>query len=122
MFASGFELASHSRIVLAHMRYTTGGRHNDDFGVAELLDEARQQRESLIPVACVDVHLAAAGLAGREVDGMAQALKDANNGLACGGKQGVVVAGDEQRDAQGGSFAGTKFQYRFYFTMIVWVR
>jgi hypothetical protein len=52
------------------------------------------------------VHLAAAGLAGREVNSMAQALKHANDGLSCGGKQGVVVTGDEERDAQGGSFAG----------------
>jgi hypothetical protein len=46
------------------------------------------------------VHLAAAGLAGGKVDGVAEALEDADDGLAGLGKQRVVIAGDEERDAQ----------------------
>jgi hypothetical protein len=55
------------------------------------------------------MHLATAGLAGREVNGVAKALEHAHNSLACCGEQGVVVAGDEQRDAQGDSFAESNF-------------
>ena len=64
------------------------------------------------------MHLAAAGLAGGEVDGVAESLKDAHDSLACSGEQGVVVAGDEERDAQENSLTGPEFQYRFYFTML----
>jgi hypothetical protein len=46
------------------------------------------------------VHLAAAGLSGGEVDGVSEALEDADDGLPGGGEEGVVIAGDEERDAQ----------------------
>src|SRR6185437_1451644 len=68
------------------------------------------------------MHLATAGLAGREVNAVAKALEHAHNSLACCGEQGVVVAGDEQRDVQGDSFAESNFQYGFYFTMLYRVR
>jgi hypothetical protein len=55
------------------------------------------------------VHLAAAGLAGGKVNGVTEALEHTNDSLAGGGEQGVVVAGDEERDAQGGSLAGGNF-------------
>jgi hypothetical protein len=63
-------------------------------------DEALQEGEGLALIAGVVVHLAAAGLAGREVDGVAEALEDAHDGLAGAGKERVVIAGDEERDAQ----------------------
>jgi hypothetical protein len=40
-------------------------------------------------------------LAGGEFDGVAEAFEDADNGLAGAGKKRVVIAGDEERDAQG---------------------
>jgi hypothetical protein len=46
------------------------------------------------------VHLAAAGLFDGEIDGVAQAFEQARNGDAGLGEQRVVVAGDEERDAQ----------------------
>jgi hypothetical protein len=49
------------------------------------------------------VHLAAAGLAGGKFDGVAEAFEDADDGLASAGKKRVVIAGDEERDAQGKS-------------------
>jgi hypothetical protein len=55
------------------------------------------------------MHLATAGLAGGEVDDVAQALEHAHNSLACCWEQGVVVAGDEKRDAQEGSLTGRNF-------------
>ena len=106
MFARCFELARHGGIVLAHVRNAARGGNDDDFGVAKLLDKTWKQRESFVPVAGVDMHLATAGLAGREVNGVAEALEHAHDRLACGGEQGVVVAGDEERDAQGNSFGG----------------
>lgn len=55
------------------------------------------------------MHLAAAGLPGREVNGVAKAFEHAHNSLPCGGEQGVVVASDEERDAQKDSLTGRNF-------------
>jgi tRNA U54 and U55 pseudouridine synthase Pus10 len=46
------------------------------------------------------MHLPATGLASGEVDSVAEALEHANNGFARFREQSVVVAGDEERDAQ----------------------
>jgi hypothetical protein len=62
------------------------------------------------------VHLAAAGLSGGEVDGVAEALEDADDGLPGGGEEGVVIAGDEEGDAQEASALVAEFQYGLYFT------
>jgi hypothetical protein len=55
------------------------------------------------------MHLAAASLAGREVNCVAKPFEHAHDCLACGGEQGVVVAGDEERDAQRDSLTGRNF-------------
>jgi hypothetical protein len=69
------------------------------------------------------VHLSATGLAGGEVDGVAEALEHADDGLTRCGEQGVVVAGDEERDAQARLLGSREeFQYRVYFTMVYSVR
>jgi hypothetical protein len=57
-------------------------------------------------VAGVVVHLAAAGLGEREVDGVAEALEEARDGDPGPGKERVVVTGDEEGDAQGRSPVG----------------
>jgi len=90
----------HLWVVVAHHADAGGGGDDDGFGVAELVDEPAEERVGLSLVAGVVVHLAATGLAGREVDGMAEALEDANDGLAGAGEERVVIAGDEKRDAQ----------------------
>jgi hypothetical protein len=46
------------------------------------------------------VHLAAAGLAGGKDDGVAEAFEDADDGFASLRKEGVVIAGDEERNSQ----------------------
>jgi hypothetical protein len=46
------------------------------------------------------MHLTAAGLAGGKVYGVPEALEDTHDGLAGAGKERVVIAGDEERDAQ----------------------
>jgi hypothetical protein len=46
------------------------------------------------------MHLTATGLASGEVDGVAEALEHANNSFARFREQRVVVASDEERDAQ----------------------
>ena len=58
------------------------------------------KRDSLALVAGVPVHLAAAGLLPRKIDGVAEAFEHADYGFAGLGEEGVVVAGDEQRHAQ----------------------
>jgi hypothetical protein len=47
------------------------------------------------------VHLAAAGLGQREFDGVAEALEDLGDGDAGLREERVVIAGDEEGDAQG---------------------
>ena len=49
---------------------------------------------------------------------MTEAFEHAHDSLARRGEERVVVAGDEERDAQENSLAGPEFQYRFYFTML----
>ena len=95
---AGFE--GHFGVVVAHHGDAGGGGDDDGFGVAELLDEALEEGEGFGLVAGVVVHLAAAGLGGVEVDGVAEALEDAHDGLAGAGEERVVIAGDEERDAQ----------------------
>ena len=102
----GFEVGvayvtRHLGIVITH-HGDAGGRGDDDgFGVRELVDEALQEGHGLGLVAGVVVHLAAAGLAWGEVYGVPEALEDTHDGLAGAGEERVVVAGDEERDAQG---------------------
>jgi len=102
----GFEvgvvyLTRHFRVVIAHHGDAGGGGDDDGFGVRELVDEALQEGHGLGLVAGVVVHLAAAGLAWGEVYGVPEALEDTHDGLAGAGEERVVVAGDEERDAQG---------------------
>jgi hypothetical protein len=91
---------SHHDVVLAHHGDAGGGGDADGFGVAEDIDEATDERDGLAVVAGVVVHLAAAGLGEGEVDGVAEALQEARDGDARLWEQGVVVAGDEESDAQ----------------------
>ena len=90
------ELGSHFGVVLAHHGYAGGGGDDYGFGVLELGDEAGEKGEGFGLVAGVPVHLAAAGLAGGEDDGVAQALEEADHGFSRVGEEGVVVAGDEE--------------------------
>jgi hypothetical protein len=101
---AGFK--GHFGVVVAHHGDAGGGGDDDGFGVAELLDEALEEGEGFGLVAGVVVHLTAAGLGGVEVDGVAEAFEDADDGLAGAGEEGVVIAGDEERDAQGETSGG----------------
>jgi hypothetical protein len=56
----------------------------------------------LAMVAGVPMHLAAAGLIGREVDGVAEAFEDVDDGFAGLREESVVVTGDEERHSHGG--------------------
>jgi len=42
------------------------------------------------------VHLAAASLLGAELDFVAEAFENANDGFACLGEEGVVITGNEE--------------------------
>ena len=55
----------------------------------------RMMGNGLAMVAGVPVHLAAAGLVGREIDRVPEALEHAHHSLAGLGKERVVVAGNE---------------------------
>jgi hypothetical protein len=90
----------HFWVVVAHHANAGGGGDDDGFGMLELVDKTAEEWVSLSLVAGVVMHLAAASLAGGKVDSMAEAFKDADDGLAGAGKERVVIAGDEERDAQ----------------------
>lgn len=94
-------MGGHFGVVITHHGDAGGGRNDDGLGVRELLHEALQEGHGFGLVAGVVVHLAAAGLAGGEVDGVAEALEDTDDGLAGAGEERVVIAGDKKRDTQG---------------------
>jgi hypothetical protein len=79
-----------------------GGRRRDDGVVAgEGAQEAAHHRRRLFAVATVDVHLAAARLADREVDRHPEPLEQAHGGPAGIGEHRVVQTRDEQGDFHG---------------------
>lgn len=100
------EGGGHFGVVISHHRDAGRGRDDDDLGGSELVDEALKEGEGLGLVASVPVHLTATGLAGGKVDGVAETLEDAHHGLTGLREQGVVVAGDEQRNSQTASGDG----------------
>src|SRR5579859_1224334 len=77
-----------------------GGGNADGLGIAKDLNEAAHQRRGLPLIAGVVVHLAAAGLVERELDGVPEPLEQTDDRLAGGGEERVVIAGDEERNAQ----------------------
>jgi hypothetical protein len=93
----------HFGIVFSHHRHAGRGGHDDDLGGFELVDEALEQGESFGLIAGVPMHLAAAGLAGGEVHGVAESLEDAYDSFPGGREKGVVVASDEERNSQAAS-------------------
>ena len=64
------------------------------------VDEVADDGDGFAEVAGVPMHLSAAGLLGAELDLVAEPLEDADYRLAGVWEEGVVVAGDEERNAQ----------------------
>jgi len=81
---------------LAHHRHARPGRRHHGVVPAEGVDEATDQRHRLGPVPAVGVHLPAAGLVGRELDGVAEPFQDAYHGASGVREHQVVHAGDEE--------------------------
>ena len=77
------------------------GRDHDRLAALEDLDVVADQGQRVPEVASVHVHLAAAGLRGRELDLMAKPFQQPDGGPARVGEQGVGQAGHEQRDTHG---------------------
>jgi len=90
------ELFGHFGVVGAYHGDAGGGGADDDFSVGEDFEELAEEGVGVVPVAGVVVHLATTGLGGAEFDGVAEAFEDGNDGLAGLGKEGVVVASDEE--------------------------
>ena len=86
-------------IMLANHRHARGRWNANCLGIAKDFDEVANDRDGFAMIAGIPMHLAAAGLVGREIDRVAEALEHADYCLACLRKQGVVVAGNEQRHA-----------------------
>ena len=84
--------------MLAH-HGDAGRRRNADYlAVAEHFDKSTHQRERFRLIARVVMHLSAAGLRVRKVDGVPEPLQHSHNSNAYLWKQRVVVARDKQRD------------------------
>jgi hypothetical protein len=90
------ECHGHFRVVVANHGDTGSRRNADDFGAGKGSKEMTHQREGLALVTGVVVHLTTASLGRSEFDSVAETLQYPDDGFAGRGKQGVVVAGDEQ--------------------------
>ena len=96
----GFEarFGRHFRVVVADHGDAGGGGRADHFGVPEDFKEVLHDADGFRAVAGVVVHLAAAGLGLTELDGVAEAFEDGDDGFTGFGEESVVVAGNEERD------------------------
>src|SRR5829696_2747512 len=80
---------------------TGSGRSHDRVVRCKDLGKTLDKGQSLLLVSGVDMHLAAAGLLGREFNDLAQPLQHPNRRLSHLGKHGIGEAGDEQRGFHG---------------------
>ena len=87
------------RVVATDHRGARPRRRDDHVVAGERVGEPLDERDAGVLVAGVEVHLAAAGLLGRELDLVAQPPQQAHDRPPDLRVQQVVVAGDEQRDA-----------------------
>jgi hypothetical protein len=78
-----------------------GGWDANDFCVAKDFREVPDEGYRFAQIAGVPMHLPAATLGGEELHLMAQPLEHPDNRLPGLGKEGVVITGDEKRDAHG---------------------
>jgi len=92
----------HFRIVISNHGDAGGGWDADRFVVSEDFEEVPHQGHRFGLVTGVVVHLAAAGLGLAEFDGVSQTLEHGYDGSTGLREEGVVVAGDEEGDVQGG--------------------
>src|SRR5215203_220334 len=80
---------------------TGSGRSHDRVVRCKDLGKTLDKGQSLLLVSGVDMHLAAAGLLGREFNDLAQPLQHSNCRFSHFGKHGVGEAGNEQRGSHG---------------------
>ena len=73
---------------------------DDRFRPAKLLHEAGRQGKGFTLITRVPVHLSAAGLPGREDDGVAEVFEHTDDCLAGRGEERVVITGDEEGNLQ----------------------
>ena len=73
-------------------------RRHDRVVGAEDLDKSLDQRQRLLLVSGVDMHLATAGLLGRKLNDLAQPLQHPYRRLSHLREHGIGQASDEQRD------------------------
>src|SRR4051812_24340598 len=96
------EVGRHGVELAYHADAGARGRH-DCLVVLEGLDETLDERYRLALVAGVEMHLAAAGLREGESYLYPEAFEDLDRCPAGLGKEGVVEAGDKERNAHGRS-------------------
>jgi len=88
----------HGGVVVAHHGGARRRRGDDRVVTGEGVDEACHQRDALVPVAAVEVHLPAVGLRQRHLHLDALPLQHLNGRSADLREQRVVETGDEQPD------------------------
>ncbi len=88
----------HRRVLVPDRPDARPGRRHHHLVRLERLDVPAHQRQRLVRVAGVDVHLPAAGLPGREHDLVPEPLQQLDRGPPGGRGHGVDQAGQEQRD------------------------
>lgn len=85
----------HHREVFTNHGHAGGGGDADDLRAEKDFQKMAHERERFFLVSGVVVHLPAAGLGFAELDGVAEAFEDGNDGFSGLGEESVVVAGDE---------------------------
>ena len=94
----GHGRAEQIRVELAHRADARRRRRDDQLLFCEDPGEATREARSLVAVAAVQVHLAAARLVGRERDLVPESLEHLDAGARGLGEESVSDAGDEERD------------------------
>ena len=92
----------HRWMLAADHRRTGRRRCHDGVVALEGVREPADQRDALVAIARIEVHLTAAGLTVGEPDVLTEPAQESDHGTAHVGEQQVVEAGDEDRDAHGG--------------------
>jgi len=88
-------------VLVAHRADARAGGRDDNLVLLGHLGVVADQRQGLVEVAGIDVHLPATGLRGGEVHFVAEPLQQQHRGFGRFGEQRVGQAGREQCNAHG---------------------
>ena len=92
-------LVGHGAVMVPDHRGARSGWRHHGVVAREVPGEPADERDAVVAIARVEVHLSAASLAFGELDRLAEMRKQSHDGLPRAGEQEVVEARDEERYA-----------------------